>query len=259
MATGEEPSTSQFALLMDAIKSVEANVDAKLSTVKRQLSEERETADERLVKKLRLDNKPTFRRKGNEKQFYFNEQLRDKLVVSVNEALEQAPPAVEKAKTLLKEGEKLIDLRQKHIKIADRSEYGWATVAEYEEDELADNSEDEKRLSRAEGSAGRKQKRKNAVKETRKKGGAGQRRFASYSKPWVGTTTVGGDVPSPGAAALAGFFSQQLLQASRQPVASGSTNAIHGHLGPCFECGKVGHYKKTCPLLRAANPAMNSR
>ena len=34
--------------------------------------------------------------------------------------------------------------------IADRSEYEWATVAEYEEDELADNSDDENRLFRAE-------------------------------------------------------------------------------------------------------------
>ena len=52
---------------------------------------------------------------------------------------------MEKAKALIKEGEKLLDVRQKHIKIADRSAYGWATVAEYKEDELADNSEDEKR------------------------------------------------------------------------------------------------------------------
>ena len=36
------------------------------------------------------------------------------------------------------------------IRIADRSEFGWVTVEEYEEDELADNSDDEKRLFRAE-------------------------------------------------------------------------------------------------------------
>ena len=35
--------------------------------------------------------------------------------------------------------------RQKKIRIADRSENGWATVKEYEEDELAENSDDEKR------------------------------------------------------------------------------------------------------------------
>ena len=39
--------------------------------------------------------------------------------------------------------------------IADRSEHGWATVAEYEEDELADNFDDEKRLFRAEVRVGR--------------------------------------------------------------------------------------------------------
>ena len=59
---------------------------------------------------------------------------------SVSNALEQTPPAVEKAKTLIKEGEKLIDTRQKHIKIADRSEFGWATVAKYKEDKLADKA-----------------------------------------------------------------------------------------------------------------------
>ena len=53
---------------------------------------------------------------------------------------------MEKARTLLKELEKLIDARQKNIKIADRSEHVWATVQEYEEDELADNSDGEKRL-----------------------------------------------------------------------------------------------------------------
>ena len=55
-------------------------------------------------------------------------------------------PAAEKAKTLLEEGGGLIVERQKHIKIANHSENGWATVEEYVEHELADNSDDEKRL-----------------------------------------------------------------------------------------------------------------
>ena len=46
----------------------------------------------------------------------------------------------------LEEGEELITNRQKLIKVADRSEFGWATVEEYVADELADNSDDEKRL-----------------------------------------------------------------------------------------------------------------
>ena len=180
MATGGASpaagSSAQFALLMDAIKKVEDSVDTKLTAIKRDVTVERESANDRLVKKLQLDSKPSFRKKGNEKQYVFNEQVRDKLVDSVTSALNQTPPAVEKAKALIKEGEKMIDVRQKHIKIADRSEYGWATVAEYEEDELADNSDDEKRLFRAEGSAGRKLKRK--TKEfTKKKGGTISKRY----------------------------------------------------------------------------------
>ena len=140
MATGDSDpgeGSSQFSLLLDATKKVEDSVDTKLSAIKRDLTMECESADDRLVKRLRLDNKPSFKKKSHEKQYSFNEQVCDKLVDSVTSALDQTPPAIEKAKTLIKEGEKLIDVRQKHIKIADRSEYGWATVAEYEEDELS--------------------------------------------------------------------------------------------------------------------------
>ena len=83
----------------------------KLSDIKRELSEEHESADEHLVKKLRLDSKPSFRNKGNERQFLFNEQVRDKLMDSVGNTLKQMPPTVEKAKALIKEGEKHIDIR----------------------------------------------------------------------------------------------------------------------------------------------------
>ena len=179
-----DASTSQFALLMDAIKNVEASVDSKLSNIKRELTKERESADDRLVKKLRLDGKTTFKKKSHEKQYFFNEQVRDKLVDSITSALEQTPPAVEKAKALLKEGNKLIDVHQKHIKIADRSEFGWATVAEYEEDELADNSYNEKGLFTAEGSARRKQKRKN-VKDTTRKEGVTSKRYPTFKPNWL--------------------------------------------------------------------------
>ena len=61
----------------------------------------------------------------------------------------RVPPCSGEAITLLQEGEKLISLCQKSILIVDRSEYGWVTVAEYEKNELADNSDDKKWLFRA--------------------------------------------------------------------------------------------------------------
>lgn len=99
----------------------------------------------------------------------FNEQVRDK-VDTATSVQQQTPTDVEKVCILFQEGEKLNNLRQKNILIADRSEHGWATVAEYEEDELADNSDEEKRVFRVEVRAGRKLKQKGA-KEASKKGG----------------------------------------------------------------------------------------
>ena len=46
--------------------------------------------------------------------------------------------------------------RQKHIRIADKSEYGWAAVEEYVEDELVDGEDDKKRIQRADFRAGKK-------------------------------------------------------------------------------------------------------
>ena len=70
--------------------------------------------------------------------------------------MERTPPEIEKAETALQEGEQCIAERQMLLRIADRSEDGWGTVEEYQEDELAENSGDEKRLFRAEQRAGRK-------------------------------------------------------------------------------------------------------
>ena len=60
--------------------------------------------------------------------------------------------------TLADEAKALIHRRQKLIKIADRNKDGWRVVEEYESDDLASNSEDEKRLRKAIKSAGRKRK-----------------------------------------------------------------------------------------------------
>ena len=50
-----------------------------IQQMKPDLRGERETSDERLVKKIRLDKKPTFCKVSHEKQYKFNEQVRDKV------------------------------------------------------------------------------------------------------------------------------------------------------------------------------------
>ena len=247
--TGAEgPSTSsQFEQLLSAIRSVEANVDAKLSSMRKEMRDERETADERLVKKIRLDSKPTFKKRGHEKQFLFNEQVREQFEV-IDSALKQTPPAVEKARAAIQEGERLIDIRQKNIKIADRSEHGWATVAEYEEDELADNSDDEKRLFRAEARAGRKKQR--SLKDSSKKKGASRKTF--FRAPWPNAMPHGGEPAQSANGTFLGAGFQRLLAQLQAPKPSVAPSGASLQLGPCFLCGKPGHYRKSCPLLQAS-------
>ena len=66
---------------------------------------------------------------------------------SAKEELAKVKPAVaeekatlKRAETKLEEGTKALAEQQKHIKVADRSEFGWATVNYYQDDPLASDS-----------------------------------------------------------------------------------------------------------------------
>ena len=160
-------------VLLDTIKHLEENMEETMASMKRELAKEREEADERLVKRMRLEKPPSFKKKSYEVQYRFNADIRSKLA-TVSGALKETPPAIEKAATAVEEGETLITERNKLIRIADRSEYVWATVAEYEDDELADDSDDEKKLFKAEVRVGRKRRlaKSKIVKKSFKKPGA---------------------------------------------------------------------------------------
>ena len=67
----------------------------------------------------------------------------------------------------MSEGMTLLTRRQKLIKFADQSESGWADVDKYEDDDLADDSEDEKRMEKAERLAGKKLTKKHKMPEAR--------------------------------------------------------------------------------------------
>ena len=58
--------------------------------------------------------------------------------------------SVRKVTLHLDQGLQAIACQQKHIKLADRSELGWQVVAAYESNDFASDSDDEKRLFKAE-------------------------------------------------------------------------------------------------------------
>ena len=80
-------------------------------------------------------------------QFVFSDGVADKLeeaeshLVRAGQNLADGPAkdALQKAQESIKEGKGQLTHQQKFIKAADRSELGWAVVAEYETDALAIN------------------------------------------------------------------------------------------------------------------------
>ena len=133
--------------LTEMCQQLTAVVDDHFCAMKRELSVEYSEAV--AVKKARTD-KYQFKSKGNEQQYEHQ--------VAVLGTIESATAAlnnqdIAKAKAMLQEGRDAIEARIKIIKIADKSEQGWQTVAEYVTNELADDSDDEKRLDRAERTA----------------------------------------------------------------------------------------------------------
>ena len=72
-----------------------------------------------------------------------------------SDALKAKP--YDKVKAALDSGTDVVSKRIKVIKMADKSDFGWSTVNEYRlSDELASDSDDEKRMYRAERRAERK-------------------------------------------------------------------------------------------------------
>ena len=61
-------------------------------------------------------------------------------------------------KSLANEGKEKIRKRWKLVKLADRNKNSWLVVQEYELDDLASNSEDEKKIKKARTAAEKKRK-----------------------------------------------------------------------------------------------------
>ena len=87
-----------------------------------------------MLENFRAKEPHKFKKKANEEQFKFNQKLSETLD-SAKSAAENSQ--LEKVKNDLEEGEKLISERQKHILLADKSDYGWAMFVEYKKNSLS--------------------------------------------------------------------------------------------------------------------------
>ena len=206
----EAVTTAQNDMLQHMDQIIKNSFDTFQKTMnesQRQLSETQLAK----IEEMNSDNY-VFRRKGNEEQFKVNSKVGNKM----KEArcfLREDPESTEqtqKAIRSISEGLDILNHRQKLIKLADQSENGWKTVTEYETHSLADDSEDEKRIMRAENKAARKMK---TERERKNK----QFRTVPYSTP----QTAASKFNSP-------------VSVSNVPVQ---------RPGKCYECGISGHWR----------------
>ena len=72
MATGGDSGSSSGVTadqLKELMASMRQGIRDEISSMKRELATEREAADEKLVKCLKLEKAPVFKKKGNERQY----------------------------------------------------------------------------------------------------------------------------------------------------------------------------------------------
>ena len=99
-------------------------------------------------------------------------------------------PVVQRIKEAIQKGRSLLEEQQKLIRLADRSEHSWSVVDEYTADNLADDSDDERRIEKAKRAAERK-----AGKQRKKRSSqAGQAK--SHGGPGAGMQQPAGVMPA---------------------------------------------------------------
>ncbi len=162
-------SSEQFQQLMSVVSSasdMQAALDGKLERLKTDLLKEQELSNKQVAKRARLEKPQVFKSKGNEEQHRFLEKALHQLddaQVELERAVAKLPAgssssseSVKRAMEFVKTSKCTLQKRQKLIRMADRSELGWMVVSEYEEDELADDEDDAKRMAKAQKDAEKK-------------------------------------------------------------------------------------------------------
>ena len=170
---------SQFQTLMEEIKKSQREVEGKLTSSIAELKQEVHSVQKtsrKLAQKITRSNYQ-FKCKGNEIQYNFNSGVEESISAAKEELIKKIKPGSDKDKELLQkasnsldEGIKTIKKRQKHVKVADSSEFGWTTVQHYDCNPLAESAEDEKHLEKAEKHAERESAKR------RRGSGAGAKR-----------------------------------------------------------------------------------
>ena len=209
----------------DLMEQISGLITSKFGTFEAKFSENQKELSEFQLNKIQqniLSNENyQFKKKSCEDQFKFNSKIMGKLRDAEVQAESDAHR--QDLKQDISEGIKLLNNRQKLIRMADSSELGWRVVEEYVSNPLASDEEDEKRINRAEARASKKvkQERQKKLEKVQK---ARNVRFHPYAQQGQASAT----------ATSTGAPINTVVSTPRRQ-------------GVCFECGMANHRKFECP------------
>ena len=151
--SGSVPSIAQAEYVVSQNSSSKSElVDEIFSLFKGYLTSQLEEKGKQFERSAIYDKEAAdIRYKGNQKQSEVNLRLGN-ILTQIDEGI-SSPADIYK---LVAEGKLIIKNRQKLIKIADKNGDGWLVVREYESDDLASDSEDEKKIRKAKAAAEKK-------------------------------------------------------------------------------------------------------
>ncbi|VDI62518.1 Hypothetical predicted protein [Mytilus galloprovincialis] len=139
-----------------------------------------------------------------------------------------------KAISYLEDSKELLNKRNKYIRIADKSAGGWQTVSEYLSDELASDSEDEKRIRAADSRAVKKLKAAKTEKQQHGRKRPAEAAGSSYQQAHSGGNSGGNGLQ---------------LQPFRAWTSAGGAQGQQSPAKPsdvCYKCRFYSHWAREC-------------